>query len=80
MFPPRRPLGEDFERTEVTIDGVTRPPSGEADTARGSLRAERQPWLRLSVALEREGPLPIPAFVAKQRGALGIHDELPATD
>jgi hypothetical protein len=25
MFPPRKPLAEDFERHEVTIDGVTKP-------------------------------------------------------
>jgi dienelactone hydrolase len=25
MFPPRKPLAEDFERDEVTIDGVTKP-------------------------------------------------------
>ena len=25
MFPARKPLAEDFERTEVTIDGVTKP-------------------------------------------------------
>ena len=25
MFPTHKPLAEDFERTEVTIDGVTKP-------------------------------------------------------